>query len=76
LLALNAAIEAAAAGESGRSCAVGAPEMKLLADQGKGATGQVRRILAEIKRGINRQVIRTQARVSRRCQLAVAVSMM
>ena len=52
LLALNAAIEAAAAGESGRSFAVVASEMKLLADQAKAATGQVRTILGEIQRGI------------------------
>ncbi len=51
LLALNAAIEAAAAGESGQSFAVVASEMKLLADQAKAATGQVRAILGEIQRG-------------------------
>ncbi len=65
LLALNAAIEAAAAGESGRSFAVVASEMKLLADQAKAATGQVRAILGEIQRGINTSVMLTEEAVKR-----------
>ncbi|WP_449410641.1 methyl-accepting chemotaxis protein [Methylobacterium komagatae] len=65
LLALNAAIEAAAAGESGRSFAVVASEMKLLADQAKAATGQVRAILEEIQRGINTSVMLTEEAVER-----------
>ncbi|WP_336487242.1 methyl-accepting chemotaxis protein [Methylobacterium nigriterrae] len=65
LLALNAAIEAAAAGEGGRSFAVVAAEMKLLADQAKGATGQVRAILGEIQRGINTSVMLTEEAVKR-----------
>ncbi|WP_375462777.1 methyl-accepting chemotaxis protein [uncultured Methylobacterium sp.] len=65
LLALNAAIEAAAAGESGRSFAVVASEMKLLADQAKGATTQVRAILSEIQRGINTSVMLTEEAVKR-----------
>jgi methyl-accepting chemotaxis protein len=65
LLALNAAIEAAAAGESGRSFAVVASEMKLLADQAKGATNQVRAILSEIQRGINTSVMLTEEAVKR-----------
>ncbi|GJD95503.1 methyl-accepting chemotaxis protein [Methylobacterium iners] len=65
LLALNAAIEAAAAGESGRSFAVVASEMKLLADQAKGATAQVRTILSEIQRGINTSVMLTEEAVKR-----------
>ncbi len=65
LLALNAAIEAAAAGESGRSFAVVASEMKLLADQAKAATGQVRAILGEIQRGINISVMLTEEAVKR-----------
>ncbi len=65
LLALNAAIEAAAAGDSGRSFAVVASEMKLLADQAKAATGQVRAILGEIQRGINTSVMLTEEAVKR-----------
>ena len=65
LLALNAAIEAAAAGERGLSFAVVASEMKLLADQAKAATGQVRGILGEIQRGINTSVMLTEEAVKR-----------
>lgn len=65
LLALNAAIEAAAAGESGRSFAVVAAEMKVLADQAKGATSQVRSILGDIQRGINSSVMLTEEAVKR-----------
>lgn len=65
LLALNAAIEAAAAGESGRSFAVVAAEMKLLADQAKEATSQVRSILGDIQRGINGSVMLTEEAVKR-----------
>ncbi|MBA9071584.1 methyl-accepting chemotaxis protein [Methylobacterium sp. RAS18] len=65
LLALNAAIEAAAAGEQGRSFTVVASEMKLLADQAKVATVQVRGILGEIQRGINSSVMLTEEAVKR-----------
>jgi methyl-accepting chemotaxis protein len=65
LLALNAAIEAAAAGENGRSFAVVASEMKMLADQAKSATGQVRGILGDIQRGINASVMLTEEAVKR-----------
>ena len=65
LLSLNAAIEAAAAGEDGRSFAVVASEMKLLADQAKSATNQVRAILSEIQRGINSSVMLTEEAVKR-----------
>jgi methyl-accepting chemotaxis protein len=65
LLALNAAIEAAAAGENGKSFAVVASEMKLLADQAKSATGQVRSILGDIQRGINSSVMLTEEAVKR-----------
>ncbi|WP_245416158.1 methyl-accepting chemotaxis protein [Microvirga sp. 17 mud 1-3] len=65
LLALNAAIEAAAAGENGRSFAVVASEMKVLADQAKDATAQVRSILGDIQRGINSSVMLTEEAVKR-----------
>lgn len=65
LLALNAAIEAAAAGESGRSFTVVASEMKLLADQAKEATNQVRSILGDVQRGINTSVMLTEEAVKR-----------
>lgn len=65
LLALNAAIEAAGAGESGQRFAVVAAEMKILADQAKDATAQVRAILGDIQRGINQSVMLTEEAVKR-----------
>jgi methyl-accepting chemotaxis protein len=65
LLALNASIEAAAAGEQGRSFAIVAAEMKMLADQAKGATRNVRSILGDIQRGINSSVMLTEEAVKR-----------
>lgn len=49
ILAVNAAIEASRAGEEGRGFAVVAREIRLLADQSKQATMQVRDILQEIQ---------------------------
>jgi len=68
LLALNAAIEAAAAGENGRSFAVVAAEMKILADQSRDATRNVRAILGDIQRGINTSVMLTEESVKRVAQ--------
>lgn len=65
LLALNASIEAAAAGEQGRSFAIVAAEMKMLADQAKGATRNVRAILGDIQRGITASVMLTEEAVKR-----------
>jgi methyl-accepting chemotaxis protein len=65
LLALNAAIEAAAAGEQGRSFSVIAGEVKNLADQSREATVQVRVILGDIQKGINRSVMLTEEAVKR-----------
>jgi methyl-accepting chemotaxis protein len=60
LLALNAAIEASRAGEHGRGFTVVAGEVKMLADQSKKATGQVRQILGEIQKATNTAVLSTE----------------
>ncbi len=56
LLAVNASIEAARAGEHGRGFSVVAQEIKMLADQSKGATGEVRSILGDIRDRIDEVV--------------------
>jgi methyl-accepting chemotaxis protein len=65
LLALNAAIEAAAAGEQGNRFSVVANEIKNLADQAKESTIQVRTILGDIQKRINRSVMLTEDAVKR-----------
>ena len=60
LLARNAAIEASRAGEYGKGFSVVASEVKLLADQSKASTVQVRRILGEIQKAINAAVLSTE----------------
>ncbi|MFC3581048.1 methyl-accepting chemotaxis protein [Sphingomonas hylomeconis] len=51
LLALNATIEAARAGEAGRGFAVVAHEVKLLAGQTAGATGEIRSLAGTVQGG-------------------------
>lgn len=60
LLALNAAIEASRAGEHGKGFTVVANEVKVLADQSKKATGEVRQILGEIQKATNTAVLSTE----------------
>jgi methyl-accepting chemotaxis protein len=60
LLALNAAIEASRAGEHGKGFTVVASEVKVLAEQSKKATAQVRQILGEIQKATNSAVLSTE----------------
>lgn len=61
LLAVNAAIESAkAGGEYGRSFGVVAQEIRTLAEQSKGATLQVRSLLADIQHATNAAVLATE----------------
>ena len=56
LLALNAAIEAARAGEPGRGFAVVADEVRELAEESRGAAGEIAALVREIEQGIGRAV--------------------
>jgi methyl-accepting chemotaxis protein len=60
LLAVNAAIEAAKAGEQGKGFAVVAQEVKILAEQSKEATAQVRTVLNDIVKATNSAIIATE----------------
>ncbi len=71
LLAVNASIESARAGEYGKGFSVVAQEIKALADQSKGATGQIRTIVEDIRHRINSVVISTE-QGSREVQTGVA----
>jgi len=60
LLAVNAAIEAAKAGEQGKGFAVVAQEIRILAEQSKQATAQVRNILSDIQKATGAAVMATE----------------
>jgi methyl-accepting chemotaxis protein len=60
LLAVNAAIEAAKAGEHGKGFGVVAQEVKLLAEQSRQATNQVRTILGDIQKATTTAVLATE----------------
>jgi len=60
LLAVNAAIEAARAGEQGKAFAVVAQEIKILAEQSKKATTQVRTILNDVQKVTSAAVLATE----------------
>jgi methyl-accepting chemotaxis protein len=60
LLALNASIEASRAGEHGKGFSVVAGEVKILADQSKKATVQIRLILGLTQKATNRAVMVTE----------------
>ena len=57
LLAVNASIEAARAGEHGKGFAVVAQEVKVLAEQSKQSTSQVRTILSDIQKATSGAVM-------------------
>lgn len=60
LLAVNAAIEAAKAGDQGKSFGVVAQEIRILAEQSKTATVQVRAILNDIQNATSAAVMATE----------------
>jgi methyl-accepting chemotaxis protein len=60
LLAVNAAIEASRAGEQGKGFAVVAQEIKILAEQSKQATTQVRGILGDVQKSTSAAVMATE----------------
>ena len=60
LLAVNAAIEASRAGEQGKGFAVVAQEIKILAEQSKQATAQVRGILNDVQKATGAAVMATE----------------
>lgn len=60
ILAVNAAIEACKAGEQGKGFTVVAREVRNLAEQSRQATGQVRKILADIQKATSAAVMATE----------------
>jgi methyl-accepting chemotaxis protein len=60
LLSVNAAIEAAKAGEYGKGFAVVAQEIKMLAEQSKEATKEIKTILNDIQKATSAAVLATE----------------
>src|SRR5690606_31952163 len=60
LLGVNASIEAVKAGEHGKGFSVVAQEVKSLAEQSRQATAQVRTILNDIQKAMNKAVLVTE----------------
>lgn len=65
MLALNAAIEAARAGESGRGFAVVAEEVRKLADKTSRATGEIGRMVQDIKAKADSSIGNMEATLNR-----------
>lgn len=60
ILSVNAAIEAAKAGEHGKGFAVVAQEVKIMANQSKEATSQIKTILDDIQKATSAAVMATE----------------
>lgn len=60
ILSVNAAIEAAKAGEHGKGFAVVATEVKILANQSKEATSQIKTILDDIQKATSAAIMATE----------------
>lgn len=57
ILSVNAAIEAAKAGDQGKGFAVVAQEMRILAEESKRATGQIRKLLKDTQKAVSTAVM-------------------
>ncbi|WP_440950758.1 methyl-accepting chemotaxis protein [Methanosphaerula subterraneus] len=57
ILSVNAAIEAAKAGDQGKGFAVVAQEIRLLAEESKRATGQIRKLLKDTQKAVSTAVM-------------------
>jgi len=75
LLSVNAAIEASKAGDYGKGFAVVAQEVKVLAEQSKEATHQVKNILGDIQKATSAAVMATE-RGSKAVERGLSLSML